>query len=150
MKVSSAHRNQIEKHAHKEELFVVQQEREKVRKEEIRQGTYHDGRLDCVAGNGVISELGFGDEKLAKERDSLSSGTDIPSARWHDGFESDANANNQKRRREADLEMVESLPIVVVKNFELKTGDKREELLEVLAQWSVSLVENQVCPAFAQ
>jgi hypothetical protein len=29
----------------------------------IRQGRWHDGRLDAVAGNGAMSELGVGIEK---------------------------------------------------------------------------------------
>jgi hypothetical protein len=32
--------------------------------EEVQQGFHHDGRLDVVAGSGILSELGSGDEKF--------------------------------------------------------------------------------------
>lgn len=35
--------------------------------QKIEQGTAHDGRLDTVAGTGVISELGIGDEKMTEK-----------------------------------------------------------------------------------
>ncbi|CAG7854068.1 Mitochondrial escape protein 2 Flags: Precursor [Serendipita indica DSM 11827] len=33
----------------------------------IQLGTYHDGRVDAVAGTGVTSELGIGDEKMTEK-----------------------------------------------------------------------------------
>ena len=33
-------------------------------KEKVQQGFHHDGRIDAVAGTGIISELGMGDEKF--------------------------------------------------------------------------------------
>jgi len=32
--------------------------------EKAEQGFHHDGRIDAVAGTGIISELGMGDEKF--------------------------------------------------------------------------------------
>ena len=34
------------------------------RNEEVQQGFHHNGRIDAVAGTGVISELGMGDERF--------------------------------------------------------------------------------------
>src|SRR5271170_6034286 len=36
------------------------------RRERIKKGLWHDGRLDCLSGNGIMSELGVGDEKLSE------------------------------------------------------------------------------------
>ncbi|KAJ6470268.1 hypothetical protein C8R47DRAFT_1298951 [Mycena vitilis] len=40
-----------------------------VKIEKIRRGVFHDGRIDCVAGNGVMSELGIGDERMDEDED---------------------------------------------------------------------------------
>lgn len=40
------------------------QESKRRRTEEVQQGFHHDGRIDAVAGTGVISELGMGVEKF--------------------------------------------------------------------------------------
>lgn len=143
--VSSSHRNEIEHRIHREALFEVQKQREDLRRERILQGTWHDGRLDAIAGNGIMSELGFGDELLT-EKDGVPK-AHMERIELHEGFRKQENAQKKSRRDSADLEMVESLPIVVVQNFEWKSGDnKAEELLDVISHWSASLVENQVCP----
>jgi hypothetical protein len=43
-----------------------------------------------------------------------------------------------------DLQAVEALPIVVIRNYASKGRANREALLSVLASWAVSLTENQV------
>lgn len=62
--VSESYRAQIEKQVRKERLREEREEEERRRKERVKRGEWHDGRLDCVAGNGVMSELGVGDERL--------------------------------------------------------------------------------------
>ena len=42
-----------------------------------------------------------------------------------------------------DAEALQSLPTVVIRNY-ASSGSNKEELLEVLAQWGTSLVENKV------
>lgn len=113
-------------------------------------GIWHDGRLDCVAGNGIMSELGFGDELL----------TDADMDAWHGNAKvmvmnaaavenvgiasTEAEEKERKLRNVDDTQAVETLPIVVIRNYAAKGGANREELLSVLATWAASLAENQV------
>ncbi|KAG1749107.1 RNA12 protein-domain-containing protein [Suillus paluster] len=109
-------------------------------------GTWHDPRLDCLAGNGIISELGVGDELLEGDGEFVS----------FDAMENDmVNLNGvgektseeelvRQRRGAEDVQAVRTLPIVVIKNFAARGGVYKEEFLSVLAQWAASLAENQV------
>jgi RNA12 protein len=137
--VSSLHRSAIRRQTRNHEDEVTRQADELRHKDEIRRGIWHDGRLDCVAGNGIMSELGIGDE-LFGERDGVGL---MPF--------NDLGLNQEKQeetlRREPtteDGEAAFSLPIVVIKNYSAKVGSSREELLDVLAQWAAMLAENQV------
>jgi hypothetical protein len=109
----------------------------------IRAGTWHDPRLDCIAGNGIISELGVGDELLEGD-DSGFASFDVmekdvvnSSGRWEE-------LAKQQRRNVEDVQAVRTLPIVVIKNYATRGGVYKEELLCVLAHWAASLTENQV------
>jgi hypothetical protein len=118
---------------------VVRETDELRQKDEIRRGTWHDGRLDCVAGNGIMSELGIGDE-LFGDKDGvepLHCSDRSPKQKVQDGV-------HRKRRAAEDVEAVASLPIVVIRNFSVKLGSSREGLLVVLAEWAATLIENQV------
>lgn len=101
----------------------------------IQRGEWHDGRLDCIAGNGIMSELGIGDEKFGP--DDADGGTE--EKELLDTEVSDANG---------DLEAIKRLPVVVVRGFEDKVGG-RSELLDVVAQWATSLVDNKVSGLYA-
>ena len=51
----------------------------------------------------------------------------------------------QKQKRSEDIQTIETMPVVIIKNFESKGGGARkEELLNVLATWAASIAENQV------
>ncbi|GHJ88128.1 hypothetical protein NliqN6_4530 [Naganishia liquefaciens] len=122
------------------------------RQEMIRRGGWHDGRLDAIAGNGVMSELGFGMEELTAN--DLSASTAIPGVDVA-GLEvpSDANIQDMKvshdiKRTSAaetdkELEFIDSLPVLVLDNFVQKASTKTE-LWNVLAEWGASLVENKI------
>lgn len=123
-------------------------------RERIREGTWHDPRLDCVAGNGVMCELGIGDEVFGPaDADDISA--DI--SRYTRQDSGGDHMFDQKSvypvgkavepsRRQEDTQAVEAMPIVVLKGFESKGGsERREELLNTLAQWAASLAEGQVC-----
>ncbi|KAF7338610.1 Mitochondrial escape protein 2 [Mycena venus] len=118
-----------------------EEERERMdarRSEKIRRGTWHDGRLDCVAGNGIMAELGIGDELMEDDDDV---------ALAHKGLEEEKrqeeHQTKQKQKGKAEIEAVESLPIVVIRNFAAR-GSNREEIYDVLSEWAASLVENQL------
>ena len=100
----------------------------------ILDGTWHDGRIDCVAGNGVMSELGFGEEAMRHEDadvsqpfvDAIKEGSDFA----------------EKKGRTPEAQIPETIPVVVIKNFATKRG--RDEILRVISSWAASLVNNQV------
>lgn len=137
------------------ELAAIKSQEDEQLRERIQEGLWHDGRIDAVCGNGVMSELGVGIERF-READA------DPRPRPSDDDASDDNFNEKntdgernkvddarpKQQRSEDVEAVESMPVVVIKNFETKGGGQRkEELLDVLAQWAASLAENQVSNA---
>ncbi|KAI0048209.1 exonuclease [Auriscalpium vulgare] len=120
-------------------------------RERVRRGVWSDPRLGAVAGVGVMSELGGGeeawrteDEEDVRVRLSATGGSGSESAEVQD--EKSAQEQGRKDRekaREADdaLQAVHALPIVLVKNF--ASGGK-EEVTEVFARWAAALVEGQV------
>jgi len=99
----------------------------------IQRGEWHDGRLDCVAGNGVMSELGIGDEKFGPDDEDIEAKV----------TESLASEIEDESKPGGDLEAMQGLPVVVIRGFEDKVGGK-SELLDVIAQWATGLVENKV------
>ena len=101
-------------------------------------GVWHDGRLDCVAGNGIISELGVGDE-------SFSEGDGLPFLHMEEHPEEDGREFARKQRTKEEMEAVGVLPVVVIRNYAAKVGSSRDEqVLAVLARWAAMLAENQV------
>lgn len=100
----------------------------------IQRGEWHDGRLDCVAGNGIMSELGIGDEKFGP--DDAEAGADENELLLDTGVLGEDKPNG-------DHDAMEGLPVVVIRGFEDKVGGK-SELLDVVAEWATSLVDNRV------
>ena len=142
-----------ERRAKQAELTAAKNKDRELIRERIEEGLWHDGRIDAVCGNGVMSELGIGIERFG-EADA------DPRPHSAAGMDGETNEKNretlneetkkeedvrQKQQRLEDLEVLESMPVVIIKNFESKGGGQRkEELLNVLAQWAASLAENQV------
>jgi len=134
--VSKSHRATIE-HAIQQEVnrHLRELEADRLRRE-IREGSWHDGRIDCVAGNGVISELGVGIERFDyEEKDEISS------------QETAASDLRTHKLKSQDVDAVRALPIIVLKNYSssMSRGSPlKEEILDVLAEWAAKVVENQV------
>nr|GAT47512.1 predicted protein [Mycena chlorophos] len=97
------------------------------REQRIQQGVWHDGRLDCVAGNGIMAELGVGDEDFAEDL----TGT-------HD----DAKTEKMTERIRADFDTARALPVVVIKNLDGRGFS--EEIFDVVAEWAAALVEQKL------
>ena len=128
--VHAYHEKEVENEAKKQRS--ARQQRERLKK--IQRGEWHDGRLDCVAGNGIMSELGIGDEKFGPDdADSV----EIKETTFLDPEVVEEN------KPDADLDAIRSLPVVVIRGFEDKVGGK-SELLDVIAQWATGLVDNRV------
>lgn len=129
----------------------------------IRRGAWHDGRLDCVAGNGIMSELGLGEEPTL-EGDLLALPASSPPPLMDDvapidgeavppTFESLASitpsASTETKKQQAkdaevddETEFIRTLPIVVLQNYAQKAG--KGDVWNVLAEWGTSLVENRI------
>ena len=135
--VHTYHEKEIQNELRRRES--VRQQQEKLKK--IQRGEWHDGRLDCVAGNGIMSELGVGDERFGSDdADPVDIG-----AGPLDPEPEDENKSGD------DIDAIKGLPVVVIRGFEDKVGGG-SELLDVVAQWATSLVDNrvreEVAPAF--
>ena len=116
------------------------------RAKRIREGTWHDGRIDCVAGNGIMSELGVGDEAFSLDDSTVG-------ADWEDEafmmeeLKKEKEAEDELTRKERTAEedeAIAALPVVVIKNYGARSSAYREELQKVLSQWAATLVENKV------
>lgn len=134
-RVSTAHKSNKQRQLERERRRKEQEAQARILSDKIDQGVWHDGRLDCIAGNGVMSELGIGDEPMDASEEIISS-HQIPAEEKDDRRETVS---------QADLDAVRTMPIVVIRNFSSKIGATQEDLLTALANWAASLVENQVC-----
>ncbi|THG98922.1 hypothetical protein EW026_g3341 [Hermanssonia centrifuga] len=126
-------------------------------RQRIEKGIWHDPRLDCIAGNGIMSELGIGDEYFGDadadaneaRTSEMKSGNPgvIDQSQEKGDWDTDqngSNSNNQKKAAKTDDTLaLEAMPVVVIKNFESKGGGQREELLNVLALWAANLAQSQ-------
>lgn len=147
LEVVGASLKDISDHNREERVKAVEHQKERAeRKREeaersrlIALGAWHDGRIDCVAGNGIMSELGFGVEDIS-ERDTeeqvsmAATSALVPTA-----------VTTPMTPSEVDQErdFVQSLPILILDNFTQKAAGKTE-LWSVLAEWGANLVENKV------
>jgi hypothetical protein len=101
--------------------------------------------MDCVAGIGIMSELGIGDE-IMTEADIDVVREKITDAGTNQGMETSEHekvATDETVSRQMiaeDTQAVESLPLVVISNYPAKG---REDLVNVLAQWAAALVESR-------
>ncbi|KAF7319445.1 hypothetical protein HMN09_00283000 [Mycena chlorophos] len=101
------------------------------REQRIVHGVWHDGRLDCVAGTGIIAELGVGDEDFAED---LGGTLDLTKT------EKPTVVVPEKTR--ADTDTVSSLTVVVLKNLDGRGFN--EEIFDVVAEWAAALVEQKL------
>lgn len=151
--VNTSYRKQRQRQL-EQEHFAELRAADKARiRQRILDGTWHDPRLDCVAGNGVMCELGIGDEYFGdadsdhKEpvENEKEQHTETRGWNWIWGWGGNGNATKKPRPNPEDLRAIEAIPIVVINNFDSKGGGPRKtELLDVLAQWAATLAENGV------
>lgn len=123
------------------------QEEKNHRREMIVRGGWHDGRLDCVAGNGVMSELGLGDEPVAdQDLQPVTPLMDDNAPIRGEAVPPPASQLPQITEKipviDEESETIKTLPIVVLKNFAQKSA--RGDLWTVLSEWGAGLVENKV------
>jgi RNA12 protein len=141
--VASAHKADIKRSADSQEQQEYQRAQNARRYEGVLNGTWHDGRLDCVAGNGVMSELGIGDEPFSDVYDAVSIER-YGSQDAKEGEDGDKEKKKEREKSQEEIDAIRVLPIVVIRNYSTKIGSTKDELLKTLADWAASLVENQV------
>ncbi|KAK4056076.1 mitochondrial escape protein 2 [Microbotryomycetes sp. JL221] len=106
--------------------------RQKVVQQIQNQGV-KDGRIDAVAGNGAMSELGLGIERPSDDSPAVIVGP-----------RSKATVRQLASGSTDIVESVPALPIVVLRGFATKGESKHEVLWQSLSEWAATLVENQV------
>ena len=147
-RVNSSHAASVAKAQHRQQEQEDLKIQNALRSDRIRRGTWHDGRLDCVSGNGVMSELGIGDEVFGNADE-----VDIPPPSEEDMHASggevlkDTDADQRKKKKRAPVpgsqDDISGLPIVVIRNYGTKGASKHEASLDALANWAAALIENQ-------
>ncbi|THH22364.1 hypothetical protein EUX98_g8222 [Antrodiella citrinella] len=150
--VNMSYRKRHERQLQELRVAELQKQYEARVQRRIDEGIWHDGRLDCIAGNGVMSELGIGDEMFSEQMDAVVVKVDgsasSEKAEWKDNGEAGSpNPEEAKRKQRSaeDLQAIEAMPVVVLRNFETKGGaEQREVLMNVLSQWAATLAENQI------
>ena len=87
-----------------------------------------------------MSELGVGDERF-----ELASSFNTMSLEEEKAMVTENEKAFKKHKAQNSMDVTNSLPIVVIKNYTAKFGSSNKEaLLEALAQWAATLIENQV------
>jgi hypothetical protein len=139
-RVSSSRRNEIQRQI-KHDAHLEEQRIQRAHKlQAIIHGTWHDGRLDCVAGNGIMSELGVGDECF-----ELANSVNAMSPEEEEALGTENEKAFKRRKAQNSIDITNSLPIIVIKNYTASFGSStKEALLEALAQWAAKLIENKV------
>jgi hypothetical protein len=136
-RVNSSHADRLRATKARERVTERRRLEDAIRLERIRRGIFHDPRLDCVSGNGLMSEVGIGDERLDDDFEARDS--------WEvETVDHSKSSESEKSESEPPAIDIPGLPIVVLKNYDAKGAVKREAILNVLAIWSAALVENQV------
>ncbi|GAA5890442.1 hypothetical protein JCM6882_002922 [Rhodosporidiobolus microsporus] len=122
---------------------------------QLRTDGVRDGRLDTVAGTGVMAELGGGIENPAAglgkevgegEKVKIVGPQSAELVKDIAATDAAAASTPAEEPREGELHapLTERLPVVVIKGFSGK-GEHRQELLyDVLSEWAAVLVEHQV------
>lgn len=143
-RVKSSHLSHLKHRTREEEQRQTQMRAEKDRQTRIKRGTYHDGRIDCIAGNGIMSELGVGDEMLG-DWDADAEVKIQAEPTTNEKIDPTQPQNSEERRQKSteDVQAVETLPILVLRNFE-STGGGKDEVLDVLSHWAAGLADGQV------
>ncbi|KAH9925242.1 RNA12 protein-domain-containing protein [Fomitopsis serialis] len=152
-RVNTTHRKEHDRAVQNAHLAELRRAEEARVRERIREGAWHDGRVDCIAGNGVMSELGVGDEVFDRNDEGLhvvsalqrGDGEKAEKVEEKRGEGRERKEAQRKERSAGDVEAIEAMPIVIVKGFESKGGGaSKEEMLDVLSRWAASLAQNQV------
>lgn len=132
-------------------------------KEKLKRFGYHDPRIDVLAGNGIMSELGAsgarGRTRPAAHADPAAAPRSPPAGYGDEPMldcdvasEEDRlflsvlnNSDPPEKKDYTDKEKdhIASLPVVVLRDFAAK-GSKKDELWSTIADWAAGLVDAQI------
>ena len=153
--VNISYRKHHQKQLEAERVAQLRAKDEARVKQRISAGTWHDPRLDCVAGNGIMSELGIGDELFGDadadikepavgDEKAVAGESGSWTWNWTLGWGGNSTKKSSPANTE-ELRAIEAMPIVVINNFDSKgSSPRKEELLKVLSQWAAALADNGV------
>ena len=156
--INADHRKRRQKQLEEERAAQLLAAEEAQVRQRIMAGTWHDPRLDCVAGNGIMSELGVGDELFGdgdfelKLEDGRETGEKIGehSRHWTMNWSRNGETEASKKAKPVnteELRAIEAMPVVVIQHFDTKGGSSRKaELLNVMSQWAAGLADGGVSP----
>ena len=136
LRAAASHAVKHAEHREAAEARAAERRREEAkRRAAILSGTWHDPRADCLAGNGVMSELGVGDELFRiEDGDPFDEGQT---------FEEKGSLDHGKHpMTPSEVQALQAKPIVVIKNFTTKRG--QDVIINVLAEWAASLASGGV------
>ncbi|KAK7693180.1 hypothetical protein QCA50_002746 [Cerrena zonata] len=103
-RVNTSYKQQQEDKRKKEELDQVRREQEAHISRRIKEGTWHDGRLDCLAGNGIMSELGIGDEWFSAQDADAPSIASVDEKGDRSEYLTSAEEAKRRQQNTADLQ----------------------------------------------
>ena len=128
---SPCHPARREERARRAERDALLSKDAQAREARMRAGLWHDGRIDAVCGNGVMSELGVGVERFTLgDTDATASAAADVDGVDEKAAEREAEEARRRQERSEDVRAVEAMPVVVIKNFESRGGGARKaELL---------------------
>ncbi|GAA5900008.1 Yme2p [Sporobolomyces salmoneus] len=132
--------------------------KDSVARQLVEERTIRDGRIDAVAGNGAMSELGAGVEtpllsvkdenEVIKEEKMEIVGPrtselvkEASKSLKRDTIEIETGEGKIIKEKEPEMER---LPVVIIKGFAAKGEAKQEVLWDVLAEFAAIVVENQI------
>ena len=139
------------------DLAKTREAAKEVDKERLRRFGYHDPRIDALAGNGIMSELGAcqRDPSESVENDKADLATSTPG--YGDEPLLDADVGSEEDRlflsvlnekdepavqdyTDREKDHIASLPVIVLKEFAAK-GSKKDELWTAIADWAAGLTD---------
>ncbi|KAH7107757.1 exonuclease [Auriculariales sp. MPI-PUGE-AT-0066] len=143
--VASAHTTDVKRQEERQRRRIAHEEHRAELLERVERGAFHDGRIDCVAGNGVMSELGLGDEPVSEK--DYDAKPPAPTVVNDEQGRMDQDVKflpaTQQDRLSNVPENIKALPVIIIKNFAARDV-QRAEILDAIAEWTRTLVDNQI------
>ncbi|GJJ12482.1 hypothetical protein Clacol_006724 [Clathrus columnatus] len=104
----------------------------------IKSGHFHDGRIDCVAGNGIMSELGVGIERFDDESERS-----LPDNE-HQLKQEQPPSITAERKEYKSVRSIEAIPVIVIKHYDANCQGTKSLITTALANWAGRLASGKI------